>query len=70
MFDGLCQANYEVAQGCVSTLSLRNMVRPLAAGTNLLSQACPLDDILKELSAQLMEFKALNAKQDAGITSS
>jgi adenylate cyclase len=56
-------------EGCVSTLSLRNMVRPLAAGTNLLSQACPLDDVVKELSAQLMEFKALKAKQDAGITS-
>lgn len=46
------------------------MVRPLAADTNLLSHACPIDDIIQELSVQLTEFKALKAKQGPGITSS
>lgn len=46
------------------------MIRPLAADGNLLLHAAPIDDIIKELSVQLAEFKALKAKQDAGMTPS
>ena len=48
-------------QTCVSTLAMRNMVRPFVADENLLEKACPMDEILKELSAQLAEFRALKA---------
>lgn len=46
------------------------MIRPLATNSNLLLHASPIDDIIKELSVQLTEFKALKAKRDAGMTSS
>lgn len=46
------------------------MIYPLTGGTNLLSHACPIDDIMKELSVQLTEFKALKEKQGPGISSS
>ena len=34
------------------------MVRPLVPGQNLLEQAVPMGEILKELAAQLAELKA------------
>ena len=40
---------------------MRNMIRPFRAGRNLLEEACPMDEILQELSAQLAEFRALKA---------
>lgn len=40
------------------------MIRPFRATRSLLEQACPMDEILQELSAQLAEFKAL--KEDMG----
>lgn len=46
------------------------MIRPLAAEANLLSHACPIDDIIRELSVQLTEFKALKAKDNAVTTPS
>ena len=49
-------------QTCVTTLSMRNLIRPFEAGRSLLEQACPMDDILQELSAQLAEFRALKDK--------
>ena len=47
---------------------MRNMIRPFAAGRSLLEQACPMDDILQELSAQLAEFRALKEKRGPRIT--
>lgn len=38
---------------------MRNMIRPFDATRSLLEQACPMDEILQELSAQLAEFKEL-----------
>ena len=49
------------AQTCISTLAMRNIVRPFSANRNLLEQACPMDEVLQELSAQLAEFRALKA---------
>ena len=49
------------AQTCISTLAVRNMVRPFRPDRNLLEEACPMDEILQELSAQLAEFRALKA---------
>ncbi|SMR56502.1 unnamed protein product [Zymoseptoria tritici ST99CH_3D1] len=44
---------------CISTLAIRNMIRPFAKG--MLSQACPMEDILGDLTAQLSELKTLKA---------
>ena len=54
-------------QTCVTTLSMRNLIRPFETGRSLLEQACPMDDILQELSAQLTEFKALKNKAGPNI---
>lgn len=40
---------------------MRNIVRPFQTDRNLLEQACPMDEILQELSAQLAEYRALKA---------
>lgn len=45
-------------QACTSTLALRNMVTPFSH-CNLLESACPMDDVLGHIAAQLAEFKAL-----------
>ena len=37
------------------------MVRPFRVDRNMLEEACPMDEILQELSAQLAEFRALKA---------
>lgn len=47
---------------------MRNMVRPFAAGRSLLEQACPMDEVLLELSAQLAEFKELKQQRGPRIT--
>lgn len=49
-------------QTCVNTLVMRNMIRPFADG--MLSQACPMSDILGELQAQLDELKTFKAEAD------
>ncbi|GIZ49067.1 hypothetical protein CKM354_001210700 [Cercospora kikuchii] len=46
---------------CISTLAIRNMIRPFKNG--VLSQACPMSEILAELAGQLDEFKVLKAAQ-------
>ncbi|KAI5364198.1 Putative ras-associating (RA) domain, adenylyl cyclase class-3/4/guanylyl cyclase [Septoria linicola] len=46
---------------CISTLALRNMIRPFKHG--VLSQACPMSEILSELAGQLDELKAFKAAQ-------
>ena len=52
-------ANTTIFQACISTLALRNMVTPFRADRNLLEQACPMEDVLGHISAQLLEYKAL-----------
>ena len=47
---------------CITTLALRNMVRPFKNG--ITSQACPMGDVLAELAAQLAELETL--KQSVG----
>ena len=39
------------------------MVAPFAKNQNLLEHACPMDDVLGHISAQLAEFKVLKEKQ-------
>lgn len=50
------------SQACISTLSIRNMVVPFNK-QNLLESACPMDDVLGHIAAQLAEFKALKDKK-------
>lgn len=45
------------AQSCITTLALRNMVRPFKEG--MLNQACPMSDVLDALAEQLNELKIL-----------
>ena len=49
-------------QTCISTLAIRNMVRPFKDG--MLQQACPMADILGEVASQLGELKALRRQAD------
>ncbi|KAI9835308.1 MAG: hypothetical protein M1819_002452 [Sarea resinae] len=44
---------------CVSTLAMRHLVRPFRPGANILEQACPMGDILGEITARLAEAQAL-----------
>jgi adenylate cyclase len=55
-------------QTCISTLAIRNMIRPFANG--MLSQACPMSEILGDLTAQLSELKTLKAQNAAASSSS
>lgn len=49
-------------QTCINSLALRNMMRPFKDG--MLSQACPMSDILGELSSQLEELKTYKEQAD------
>lgn len=49
-------------QTCISTLAIRNMVKPFAQG--MLEQACPMSEILDGITSQLAELK-LRRSQDA-----
>jgi len=49
-------------QTCISTLAIRNMVRPFKDG--MLEQACPMADILGEVASQLDELKVLRRQAD------
>lgn len=44
-----------VPQTCITTLAVRNLVRPFANG--VLEQACPITDILRELADSLQELQ-------------
>ncbi len=48
-------------QACISTLAIRNMVKPFST-QDLLENACPMNDVLGHIAAQLAEFKALKDK--------
>ncbi|KAK5712018.1 hypothetical protein LTR15_012086 [Elasticomyces elasticus] len=50
---------------CISTLAIRNMVRPFKDG--MLNQACPMNDVLSEISSQLEELKRYK-EQDEEMT--
>ena len=49
-------------QTCISTLAIRNMVRPFKNG--MLEQACPMADVLAEVASQLDELKMLRQQAD------
>ena len=49
-------------QTCVTTLVVRNMVRPFVRGRNILEQATPIGDILGDLAARLAELEAFKAQ--------
>lgn len=55
-------------QTCISTLAIRNMIRPFRNG--MLEQACPMADIMGELTAQLDELKQLKAEADFSMAPS
>ncbi|KAI9701820.1 MAG: cysteinyl-tRNA synthetase [Candelina mexicana] len=48
---------------CISTLAMRHMIHPFRPGTNLLKQACPMEDIFETLTAQLEELQAFRSQQ-------
>ncbi|KAK0910606.1 hypothetical protein LTR02_003741 [Friedmanniomyces endolithicus] len=50
---------------CISTLAIRNMIRPFKDG--MLTQACPMHDVLTELTSQLDELKKYK-EQDEDMT--
>jgi adenylate cyclase len=52
----------DYSQTCISTLAIRNMVRPFKDG--MLEQACPMADILGEVASQLDELKVLRLQAD------
>ena len=49
-------------QTCISTLAIRNMIRPFKNG--LLNQACPMTDVLSEVASSLEELKVLKESAD------
>lgn len=50
------------AQTCITTLTLRNMIRPFRKG--MLEQACPMADIFQGLQDQMSELKMLKESID------
>ena len=48
-------------QACISTLVIRNMVTPFNTA-NLLAQACSMDDVLTQLTAERAELQALRER--------
>ncbi|KAK4574025.1 hypothetical protein LTR86_001786 [Recurvomyces mirabilis] len=51
---------------CISTLAVRNMVRPFKDG--MLQQAGPMSDVLMELTGQLDELKRYKAQEEEDMT--
>ena len=49
-------------QTCISTLAIRNMIRPFKHG--MLDQACPMTDILSDLTSKLDELATLKEQAD------
>ncbi|MCJ1413801.1 cysteinyl-tRNA synthetase [Xylographa parallela] len=49
---------------CITTLTIRNMVRPFVASQSLLTQAVPMGDILTELAQQLAQLKAYKESEE------
>ncbi|KAI9671594.1 MAG: cysteinyl-tRNA synthetase [Trizodia sp. TS-e1964] len=47
---------------CVTTLCVRQLVRPFKPGTQLLAKATPMSEVLMELSSQLKEFALLKGQ--------
>lgn len=54
-------------QTCISTLAMRNMVRPFVSGQNILEQAMPMGDVLQSISEQLAELKAFKERDGSYI---
>ncbi|OQO11308.1 hypothetical protein B0A48_05564 [Cryoendolithus antarcticus] len=47
---------------CISSLAIRNMVRPFSNG--MLTQACPMGEVLGEIANSLAELQELKARQE------
>ncbi|KAK3072757.1 hypothetical protein LTR53_006219 [Teratosphaeriaceae sp. CCFEE 6253] len=47
---------------CISTLAVRNMIRPFKNG--FLEQACPMNEVLIELTSQLDELKRYREQEE------
>lgn len=52
-------------QTCITTLGLRNLMRPFKDG--MMEQSCPMTDIFRELTASLEELKAFKEQNDFDI---
>ncbi|PGH13020.1 hypothetical protein AJ80_06504 [Polytolypa hystricis UAMH7299] len=50
---------------CANTLTIRHMIKPLRPGDTLEDHAMPMADILKQLQAQLTEFRVLKEQMSA-----
>ncbi|EMC95818.1 hypothetical protein BAUCODRAFT_71294 [Baudoinia panamericana UAMH 10762] len=50
---------------CITTLAIRNMMRPFKDG--MLAQACPMSDILSEMTTQLEELRMMKEQADFDI---
>ncbi|GAT22120.1 adenylate cyclase AcyA [Aspergillus luchuensis] len=50
---------------CITTLFIRNMMRPFRPGDQLNDHAVPITDVMQQLQAQLAEFRALKEQIDA-----
>lgn len=49
----------DALQTCTNTLMIRHMMRPFRPGDTLEDHAVPMIDLIKQLQAQLAEFRAL-----------
>ena len=49
-------------QTCISTLAVRNMIRPFKNG--MLEHACPMTDIFADLTSQLAELQTYRDQAD------
>ncbi|KAK5288286.1 hypothetical protein LTR16_003418 [Cryomyces antarcticus] len=56
-------------ESCITSLALRNLIRPFRPG-RLFEQACPMADILSELTSQLAELKAFKEQADFAMAPS
>ncbi|PYI11450.1 adenylate cyclase AcyA [Aspergillus sclerotiicarbonarius CBS 121057] len=50
---------------CITTLSIRNMMRPFRPGDQLNDHAVPIADVMQQLQTQLAEYRALKQQIDA-----
>ena len=64
MFETILKMSTNAEQTCITTLTIRNMVRPFVASQSLLTQAVPMGDILTELAQQLAQLKAYKESEE------
>lgn len=47
-----------IIQTCITTLTLRNMVRPFSGAAGMLATACPMGDIMHEIGTKLDDLRS------------